>query len=308
MLNDIEKAGLKVKKALLPVNLDTRLNFYRARLAVIIRYNQLFEEIYPRLNFTFAEPYPTNRDDPAQWSLENRIRSTRYVLMSLVKEPFFDLLRQTTNSNAVMHNINLNRFKASDLQRRNMVDWEGKYSVFGQLMTRFGTMPGKSFRVGKNARMFTVHLEGEGAQDMGGPYRDVMENMCKELKSEHLPLFELCANGKAEIGENRDAYIPVEISTNKKYRKSQIKMYEFLGQLFGLAIRSLGYLNLSLAPFVWKRILGDNLTIHDILSVDQGTAKMLQNIGKDDEHVPEIRIGNGEMVKGTKENKAKIFK
>jgi hypothetical protein len=188
-----------------------------------------------------------------------------------------------------------------------MVDWDGKYSIFGQLMTRFGSMQGRSFRVGKNGRMFKVYLEGEGSQDLGGPYRDVMENLCKELKSDHLPLFELCANGKDEIGENRDAYIPAEMSANERYRKSQIKMYEFLGQLFGLAIRSLGYLNLSLAPFVWKRILGDNLTVHDIWSVDQGTARLLQSIGKNDEEVPELRIGNGELVKGTKENKAKIM-
>ncbi len=39
-----------------------------------------------------------------------------------------------------------------------------------------------------DSKVFNVDFVGEGANDAGGPFRDCITNMCKELQSASLPI------------------------------------------------------------------------------------------------------------------------
>ncbi|PHJ23500.1 hect-domain (ubiquitin-transferase) domain-containing, partial [Cystoisospora suis] len=54
-------------------------------------------------------------------------------------------------------------------------------------------------------RSFVVRLRGEGAQDLGGPYAEILSNVCDDLIEHHL-LVE-CPNARNSVGNNRDMYV-----------------------------------------------------------------------------------------------------
>jgi E3 ubiquitin-protein ligase HERC2 len=105
-----------------------------------------------------------------------------------------------------------------------------------------------SFRIAKNERCWEVNYVGMRATDAGGPYRDSVERICSELQSPALPLFIRCPNGRTDSGENRDRFVPRPDSTGALH----ISLYELVGQLMGMAIRSRNLLNLNLPAICWK--------------------------------------------------------
>ena len=53
---------------------------------------------------------------------------------------------------------------------------------------------------------FNVKFKGEGGQDYGGPRRDALNNICKELMSEILPFFVRTSNNITARGKNADMF------------------------------------------------------------------------------------------------------
>jgi len=103
------------------------------------------------------------------------------------------------------------------------------------------------------------------AIDAGGPYRDSIETICRELQSPALPLFVRTPNGRMDAGRNRDSYVPRSSSKSLLHKA----LYTFLGRLFGLAIRTKFLLSLNFPSIVWKPLVGDNPNDQDVRSVDQ---------------------------------------
>lgn len=52
-------------------------------------------------------------------------------------------------------------------------------------------------------------------------------------------------------------------------------MYEFVGSLFGMSLRSGILLNLNLAPIFWKTLTDEPLKVNDIKDID---IKFIQNL------------------------------
>jgi E3 ubiquitin-protein ligase HERC2 len=57
-------------------------------------------------------------------------------------------------------------------------------------------------------------LKGMFAEDAGGPYRECLFQMCRELQSPVLPLFLPCPNARDQVGKNRECYIPNPAATS----------------------------------------------------------------------------------------------
>ena len=113
-----------------------------------------------------------------------------------------------------------------------------------------------------------VSLISFRAHDAGGPYRESWSVMCQELMSASLPLLRPCPNAAALVGTHRDAWILNPGATNvycslvctvnevhgslfvliDAVSADQVQMFVFLGKLMGIAGRSRGYMELSLAP------------------------------------------------------------
>lgn len=80
-----------------------------------------------------------------------------------------------------------------------------------------------------------------------------------------MPLFIESPNGRTNVGLNRDKRIINPSATSA----SELAMFEFVGALCGIALRTKHTLPLNLASTVWKRLLGDPLAEEDLAGVDK---------------------------------------
>jgi hypothetical protein len=134
------------------------------------------------------------------------------------------------------------------------VDYEGRWSIFGQAFQIIHKMPAKDLR--QTDSLWKTYLAGEQAADAGGPYRESWTAIFTDLTKSYLPLLKRCPNGIHDAGMNRETYI---LNPDCAQSPTQLEMLVFLGKLMGHAIRAKHYQDLFLAPIVWKLIIGDQV-------------------------------------------------
>lgn len=65
----------------------------------------------------------------------------------------------------------------------------------------------ESFKMNStDSQMFTCNFAGEGAQDVGGPFREMLTNIVTELESPALPLLITTVNNRMDHGFSRDSF------------------------------------------------------------------------------------------------------
>jgi hypothetical protein len=140
-------------------------------------------------------------------------------------------------------------------------------SIFDQVRQQLLHLSAPDFRTG--GKLFTVKLAGEGAVDGGGPFREIMSELCHEVQSttESDGLFIACPNAKTGLGRNRDKYIPNPACTSP----DDLRRYRFVGCLMGYSFYNAGSFPMpfNLPPLVWKQLLGMPLTLSDLIDIDQ---------------------------------------
>ena len=127
---------------------------------------------------------------------------------------------------------------------------------------------------GVEARCWYAEFQGEGSIDAGGPFRDSLDNIAKELESSALPLLIKSPNNRNDHGYYRDAYIFNPDATSPIC----LQMITFFGGLVGYAIMSTSALPIYLAPIIWKTIVGENLTIDDLKDFDEFSSSALEEL------------------------------
>eukprot|EP00605_Chrysophyceae_sp_TOSAG23-4_P001032 GSChrysophyteH1.ASY1.ANO1.1134.1 assembled CDS len=121
----------------------------------------------------------------------------------------------------------------------------------------------------KKHALYELVLMGEYSQDAGGPYRESFDIYMAELQSDRMTLLILSPNGTHKTGLNRESWVFNPAATSN----TELELFAFFGKLLGIAIRSKGYLNLNLAPMMWKLICGQSATVEDLEGVDYGVVK-----------------------------------
>ena len=107
--------------------------------------------------------------------------------------------------------------------------------MFGQIYKQLHSAPlDRLFVLEAKEQAFMVAFQGEGAVDMGGPYREVFHLMASELMSDALHLFVPTDNNAHNLGDDRDLFMPNPKATSAH----ALSMFRFLGALFGLCIRT----------------------------------------------------------------------
>ena len=157
-----------------------------------------------------------------------------------------------------------------------ILDFELKETIFGQIFQSLKDLNAERFYIGKNARLFTVALTGEPATDAGGPYHEIISDMCEDLQIGYIDLFIKTPNNKNEVGNLIDKYI-INPDCNKEIHK---KAYEFIGKLMLTAISSGEALNLNLHPIFWKSILENEITFYDFKTIDVTIFNLINNLEK----------------------------
>lgn len=143
-------------------------------------------------------------------------------------------------------------------------------SLFGQVYQLLSSKSSTLFCT--NKKMWNVAFFGEGADDVGGPYRESLSQMCTELMGPILPLFLPSPNQTNEMGDSRETFVlqptvvaPVDLS-----------MYQFVGRLMGGCLRSAEPLSLYLPSLIWKSLVGEYPDVTDLERVDASTVQSLR--------------------------------
>lgn len=104
------------------------------------------------------------------------------------------------------------------------------------------------------------------------------EEWTSELQSPVLPLLLPSPNQVNDHGPNRDCWVLNPAASSAK----ELEFFEFLGKLMGCSIRNKLCISLSLAPFVWKVLVNDEITADDIFNVDEVQGNILTRLLHDE--------------------------
>ena len=135
-------------------------------------------------------------------------------------------------------------------------------TLFGQAFAALAQKPAALFR--QSVRPWVVYFTGEGGQDVGGLFREQLDEFCHDLQSPTLGLFTRSANGQHSIGAEREIWVVRASATSP----TQLAMFEFLGRLIGVALRTENHLNVDFSPLLWKFLVGERATTDDLHNVD----------------------------------------
>ncbi len=120
-----------------------------------------------------------------------------------------------------------------------------------------------------------IVFKGENVQGEGGPYRQFFTDVSKELQG-ILSLFIPCPNAQQGEGENRDKWI-INPAANTS---SHLAMFEFLGRLMGMALRTGVLLTMDLPSIFWKPLVGTQPTIEDLKFIDRSVYRIIKFFSK----------------------------
>ena len=168
----------------------------------------------------------------------------------------------------------MNRNRASVFAVEGKVDHDGTHTIFGQAFQQCkkNDPTYKNFRqTNMESGCWSVQFVGEASIDAGGPYRESLDNIGKELESEQVPLLIKSSNNRNDHGHNRDCFIVNPSSRSPTH----LEMYKFLGAFIAFAIMSRSPLPLHLAPSLWKQLLGEELEMDDLDGFDAYSSQVL---------------------------------
>eukprot|EP00759_Apiculatamorpha_spiralis_P055600 PhF_6_TR7852/c0_g1_i1/m.11455 len=234
------------------------------RFLILKHINKLFATVFPTIYFDGATHIANSF---AMSVVAFRGYAFRAVRAELVKG-----IMKATNGRGEHVKISINRAMAARHKQSPEEDPEGRRSLFGQTHSLLSNANSRMFRT--NQRFWSVVFAGEGAEDVGGPFREHIAEMCSELMSKALPLFVATQNNQHNVGKSRECFFPAHKSTSPLH----LSMYRFLGQLMGGAMRSGEPLGLYFPSLLWKRLVRQPVDVTDLEAVDHLCVQCVANV------------------------------
>lgn len=152
-----------------------------------------------------------------------------------------------------------------------------------------------------------VKFEGEGVDDYGGPYREIFTQVAAELTSTvssalleggecMVPILEPAPSSAS--GGGRDVGMEFTVKANVCQQR-QLRMYKFLGQLMGIALRCRVAAPWKLSQVFWKGLVGEALQEADLANIDpsahafvRGMYERIATINRNKQGIDGQEIGN----------------
>lgn len=209
-------------------------------------------------------------------SLEWQFLRCKPLVLAFVKNKLLDEHIATLNSGRTPE-VSVSRRKAMIFADSGQTDHMGDKTIFGQIFQQikrhnpdFSNFAQKS----TDHRCWKVAFRGEGSIDAGGPFRDSLVNISRELESTALPLLIESPNRRGEVGVNRECYMLNPESESPTH----LEMFHFLGCMIAFGIMSKSPMPINLAPTVWKQLLNEKLTLNDLDQVDTNAFKLIKDL------------------------------
>nr|CCA25867.1 HECT E3 ubiquitin ligase putative [Albugo laibachii Nc14] len=250
---------------------DTRLEDVHIRFALIKHLNQCLHE---------ALPYIDLREIGSSWSLASRLRQLSHCIFFDVKNKIVEAAIEATEftgeSSMTNARITLDRLQALESRDDREVEPSISGCFFAQAFRQLHDVNPAVFRrkIDSKGRLFNVKFLGEEGVDWGGVYREGTNSMVDDLFSAHFNLFVLCPNGQHDTGANRSMYLP----NSKCDSPVAMQMFEFVGKLMGISLRTRGDFPFAFPSLVWKQLIGQRLDRIDLEDTDAMFVQMLDGI------------------------------
>jgi hypothetical protein len=242
-----------------------RINILHIRIALLQCLNNRLRRILPFIDLGAGVDYFTGY----------KLRKLGYLIFYDLKMELLDVaLRSSGTDRANPISMNLDHQKKTHSEDCGNNDPAVSQSIFAQAFHQSLRATPMQFRTNENAaRVFSVNFVGEAGIDAGGVFRDAITEIVGDLHSpEHINLFMLCPNGIHKINSNMDKYIPNPKATSPL----AIQMFEFVGKLMGVSLRTKATLPFNFPSLVWKGCVGSNIEVSDIENIDQVLTQTLR--------------------------------
>jgi hypothetical protein len=278
-MNDAKLEFNPDDKYMFPELTSFDIEFVRLRYSKLKKLNVMFSS---SLNWFDMKSLERELSEPEDTTPNLLLNSGRTALLCKFKPLFFvsskrsvlSTMMEKTNKQGYQPEITLDRMQQV-YSKANAEDGSEaeKNTLFYQAFKQLNKMDAAVFRCKEQA--FKVRFSNEEGIDMGGPYREAITAMTKELFSDKLSLFILCPNAKQNFGKNRDKWI---LNPGAK-SPVHLSMFTFLGKLIGLILRSNMTLDMNLAPIVWKLITGEKVdSMSEVESIDEYQVQFLKDL------------------------------
>lgn len=243
------------------------------RFSLLKYLNQSVKECLPLLDL---------RDTTSRWTVAHRLRLLSHCVFLDLKSALVDAAIEATNilgDSATSTNtarITLDRLQALESRDDREVEPSVSECFFAQAFRQLHAVDPSQFRrkIDSKGRLFSVKFRGEEGVDWGGVYREGANSMVDDLFSAHFSLFVLCPNGQHDTGTNRGMYLPNPKCTSPV----AIQMYEFVGKLLGISLRTRGDFPFAFPSLVWKQLVRQPLDASDLEGTDAMFVQMLDGI------------------------------
>lgn len=277
------------------------------RAALIRCYNLIVEPLLPLLDLSgndHVEAVPTN---VSRSQLGARVARVRSLLFPDVKRRMWlkslrltgsigsrgtgatsalDFLLQDAENEANVTEVVLNRWGGPASR-------VGKGSIFSQMHEQLSHSVASSV-LASARRPWRVRFAGEGGQDVGGLFAEALTICVEELMSGTQKLFMKTPNSISGSGPDQDLMMPTPIlpkrfiplvvrsgkamPTQGGIQPALASMFEFLGKLMGVALRSGFCLPFRLPRFVWRKLAGIASSVADLRCIDAAFVSDMENV------------------------------
>jgi hypothetical protein len=265
---------------------DLEIRQLRLRYGLLKQLNQLIAKCLPLINLrTWNDPF----------SMRIRLISLRNVIFPSVKVRFFAQVYDHTSTGDPSQGTS--KRASIIIDRRRILSQRqqeyGRISLYDQNTSLFAATRAqlekiKSFRFRTKRPTgasdphiaFLVHFQAEDVVGEGGPYRQLFNDIAKELMSSGNDFFIPTPNNVTKSGEYRECLMPKPSNISKQ----QLQLYEFVGVLMGCCLRTGVHLNLRFAPFIWKMLVQQNISVTDYDTVDWSFCESMKYLESMEHH------------------------
>jgi hypothetical protein len=262
----------------------------------IALYNTYFMDLLPLINMS-SQSHAKMGDQ--HLTLGGYLSSLRYQSLSFVKSAIkTEIMNQTSLRSEVIPTIKVERLtedsesasKEDSVEQKEVVQslWKLKSKftflrAFDQLKKIPVTMLRPEKVKGSGSFVaFKVVLEGENVQGLAGPYRQFFADISAELQpvgskvasKRTLGMFIPTPNAEHKFGEDRHKFT-INPSANTSF---YLQLFETLGILMGCAMRTDSHFTLDLPALLWKKIIGEEVTMTDMEHVDKHFVDNLRHL------------------------------
>lgn len=211
------------------------------------------------------------------WSIAAAVQNASHLIFADVKQKYIRAALRATSHRVIRpparrHRTDVTIDRVGEAQQSNLsgaVDPLRNRGVFVQLYNELRDWHPAHLR--REGQAFRVKFVREEGIDAGGPYRECLNEAVEDLFSPRLSLFLKTPNAENEGGVG---YIP----NSKCATPTHTKMYEFVGKLMGISLRSDGCFGFDFPPLIWKLLVGATPNRDDLALIDQAGMQILDRL------------------------------